>query len=483
MFVCLFVFFVELFKIINGFDLFLCFRIACFFSLVACFLQQRKRRGPFVCFFWVHSFSLGILPPKGRKTDRQKHKIFLDNTRGLQSLRLKGSLSDDLKNVSWPKDLQSLEIEFSRYSLLGVALPENLQNLACSNFLEETLEDVMLPKTLLSLSLGYKFKQSLANVSLPTLQSLTFGCEFNKSLADVTLPETLQQLTFGDCFNQPLKGLPRNLRSLTFGKMFNQTLEGALPENLLALHLGGHFQHFGTLELPSKLETLVLSQYFNGSLKGIVFPSSLVTLKFGNNYERSLEGITWPRNLVLLKINDVFLHSLFFVLRLGSNMDLHLKKKSLFRFFCPGNLQSLSFGDNFNQNISGVSFPETLQTLTFGTLFDQSFLDFFIYLLVTLLGFLFGSFCYFSILFRVFDLFFVAMLSYLLALRNPLWGDWTIQGLEGLQLPSGLRTLSFGSFYNESLEKVQLPGNLETWLCCGLNGYWGYWVIYLKNKT
>jgi hypothetical protein len=36
------------------------------------------------------------------------------------------------------------------------------------------------------------------------------------------------------------------------------------------------------------------------------------------------------------------------------------------------NLQSLTFGDFFNQSLERVTLPSTLQSLTFGLMFDQS---------------------------------------------------------------------------------------------------------------
>jgi hypothetical protein len=37
----------------------------------------------------------------------------------------------------------------------------------------------------------------------------------------------------------------------------------------------------------------------------------------------------------------------------------------------PSSLQSLKFGDDFNQSLEGVTFPSGLQSLTFGSKFNQ----------------------------------------------------------------------------------------------------------------
>ena len=67
----------------------------------------------------------------------------------------------------------------------------------------------------------------------------------------------------------------------------------------------------------------------------------------------------------------------------------------------PSSLQSLSFGDGFDQSLEGIQLPSSLQSLMFGNDFDPR--------------------------------------------------------LEGIQLPSSLQSLMFGHDFNQSLDSIQLP--------------------------
>ena len=76
------------------------------------------------------------------------------------------------------------------------------------------------------------------------------------------------------------------------------------------------------------------------------------------------------------------------------------------RVTLPVSLQSLEFGDMFDQSLGRVSLPSGLQTLIFGHSFNQSF--------------------------------------------------------EEVTLPSGLHNLEFGNNFVQSLEHVTLPSNLQS---------------------
>ena len=105
------------------------------------------------------------------------------------------------------------------------------------------------------------------------------------------------------------------------------------------------------------------------------------------------------------------------------------------RFFCPdrkwtlpSSLQTLKFGELFNQSLGCVMLPSSLQTLTFGDLFNES-------------------------------LAFATLPSSLQTLTLGLNFDQT---LAGGTLPSSLQTLTFGYFFNETLAGVTLPNSLQT---------------------
>ena len=79
-------------------------------------------------------------------------------------------------------------------------------------------------------------------------------------------------------------------------------------------------------------ETMSLTWYSDQDLnQGIQLPSSLQSLTFGDMFDQSLEGIQ-----------------------------------------LPSSLQSLTFGREFNQSLEGIQLPSSLQSLTFGLGFDQS---------------------------------------------------------------------------------------------------------------
>lgn len=94
----------------------------------------------------------------------------------------------------------------------------------------------------------------------------------------------------------------------------------------------------------------------------------------------------------------------------------------------PSNLQTLSFGERFNDALEGITLPTSLQTLTFGRSFNQS----------------------------------LAGVGLPLNLQTLIFGEEFNQSLESTALPMSLQTLIFGKKFNQSLEGVTLPGELQT---------------------
>ena len=106
-------------------------------------------------------------------------------------------------------------------------------------------------------------------------------------------------------------------------------------------------------------------------------------------------------------------------------------------------LQSLTFGDSFNQSLQGLTLPLTLQSLTFGYEFNQSLQE------VCLPG----------------------------SLQSLTFGNQFNQSLRGLHLPN-LQSLTFGHRFNQSLQGLSLP-NLQclTFLGCYLLGSSSYFLV------
>ncbi len=115
-------------------------------------------------------------------------------------------------------------------------------------------------------------------------------------------------------------------------------------------------------------------------------------------------------------------------LTLDESLDLEL----------PSALQSLTFGNYFNESLAQVRLPSGLQSLTFGTWFDQSLQK------VTLPS----------------------------GLQNLTFGDHFDQSLEHVTLPSGLQTLTLGLMFDHGLTKVELPRGLQHLTV----GYYFRWV-------
>ena len=136
-------------------------------------------------------------------------------------------------------------------------------------------------------------------------------------------------------------------------------------------------------------------------------PESLEHLTFGNEFNQSLEGVTLPSNLQTLTFGDDF-------------------NQSLERVTLPNSLHTLPF-ENWNQSLEGVTLPRSLQTLTFGYWFNHSLEG------VTLPN----------------------------SLHTLTFKHCFNQSLEGVTLPSSLQTLTFGDLSDQRLEGVTLPSSLE----------------------
>lgn len=88
---------------------------------------------------------------------------------------------------------------------------------------------------------------------------------------------------------------------------------------------------------------------FNQSLQGLVMPTSLESLSFGESFDQSLEGLDFPR-----------LRSLSFGYQLLDSKGSHFSRlrfnQSLHGLIFP-ELESLSVGEDFNQSLQGLQMP------------------------------------------------------------------------------------------------------------------------------
>ena len=160
------------------------------------------------------------------------------------------------------------------------------------------------------------------------------------------------------------------------------------------------------VDLPVSLRSLTFSHIFNEALDVKCFPNGLLSLTLGCDFNQSF---------------DVTL---------------------------PSNLQELTFGARFNQPLDQVIWPSGLKRLTFGSQFDQS-LD----------G---GEFS------RTPGPWLLGIVS------TRIWMKWTCQGslqalafghdfyqsLEQVNLPAGLKSLTFPGRFNQSFNRVDLQSGL-----------------------
>ncbi|CAE7567303.1 unnamed protein product [Symbiodinium natans] len=444
---------------------------------------------------------------------------------GLQTLTFGYAFNQTLARVQLPSGLQTLTFG-SRFnqSLEKVQLPSSLQTLIFGEEFNQTLARVQLPGELKTLTFGKMFSQSLEGVQLPDgLQTLTFGgdfTEFNRTLQGVRLPGGLRTFTFGNRFSQSL--LQRVERRASLAEAA-EAEDPSLPSwngGMMTLHAPVNSLLEESSSLPSQLSTdedaaLALSPLspsphavgdpnncwgarvpntFLEAEAEIHFPSGPETLTSGNRFNHSLERVqrnlflsetvdpspasgnggmmTRSRSLPLYADEDSALspiqHAFGRVLNpfREVEVDVHLDvdlpsglqtltfgemfNQSLDQVQLPSSLQTLTFGEDFNQSLENVQLPIGLQTLTFGKMFNQSLDQ--VQLPSSLQTLAFG------------EEFNKSLENVQLPniLQTLTFGKMFNQSLQNVQLPSGLLTLAFGSRFNQSLQKVQLPSRLQT---------------------
>ena len=203
------------------------------------------------------------------------------------------------------------------------------------------------------------------------------------------------------------------------------------------------------LHLPRSLVSLTFTgQSLNWGITlpaSLTLPNSLKSLTFGDNFNQSLDGMTLPNSLQNLTFDGTTLPNSLQNLIFGHAFNLSLDGVTL-----PKSLQNLTFGRNFNQSLDGVTLPNSLQNLTFGFNFNQS-LDG-----VTLPN---------SLQSLTFGFNFNQSLDGVTlpnSLQNLTFGCNFNQSLHGVTLPDGLQNLTFGRNFNQSLDGVTWPSSLQS---------------------
>lgn len=211
------------------------------------------------------------------------------------------------------------------------------------------------------------------------------------------LPSSLTHLTLNT--DQALNNilLPNGLKRLEFGYDWNMSLNRwpTLPESVETLRIGARFnQPLTGFRLPASLTELnfdvdhIHQNYFNSSLAGCILPSCFRCLVIPDRWNLPINELCQlPSSLESLRFGEYFNQPI-------ENLQL------------PCSLTSLTFGSQFNQSLDGVKLPDSLTELDMGYL---------------------GNF------------------------NHPIRGDI---------FPSGLRSLKLSRNFNQPIRDWQLPSTL-----------------------
>ncbi|KAF2073110.1 hypothetical protein CYY_005579 [Polysphondylium violaceum] len=191
-----------------------------------------------------------------------------------------------------------------------------------------------------------------------TVKRVKFSSKFNSDLPAGFFPNTVERIYFNDMYLCPIKKgvLPAGLLEVRFGDSYNSSLNGILP---------------------SKLETLILGQYYRLPL---TMPQSLTHLEIGLRFGGRIEPM--PPKLRVLKSRSMDGECLSM---LGKSTNIHagnvgfnlqvLDLESA-RVLCddyrwlPRGLVKLKLPKGFNSVIHPDEFPDSLVSLSLGQVFN-----------------------------------------------------------------------------------------------------------------
>ncbi|EFA84253.1 hypothetical protein PPL_03330 [Heterostelium album PN500] len=172
------------------------------------------------------------------------------------------------------------------------------------------------------------------------------------------LPEDVDHWEFAKKFNSVLQRgqIREGVRRLTFGRNFNQTIEsGVIPQSVEFIEFGYDFNRaLDTVGLPHNLKTLVLGKSFNQLIKPGSLPSSLESLTFGESFNQPLQQGVLPAGLKYLSLGFSFNRNVEQTLSLFSNSP------------SPSSLETLKFGNHFNQPLADGVIPKSVKHLELG---------------------------------------------------------------------------------------------------------------------
>ncbi|GAM19677.1 hypothetical protein SAMD00019534_028520 [Acytostelium subglobosum LB1] len=252
-------------------------------------------------------------------------------------------------------------------------LPSSITKLIIGKY-DHALEPGSLSPSITELKAKYLSHKLQPDVLPPSITTLTLGSCLKK-IQPHTLPSslislTIEATTFGDPDATPFVpgSLPDSLQTLILSDDFNQSLKaGILPMSLTVLHFGDRYNHpLPPGILPSSLKILKFIGLFNQSLAPGSLPSSLNTLELGNCFNLPLVRGSIPDSLTKLTFGNLFNHPIpdhvlplsITSLKFGKYYRWSFTKGSL-----PSLLRSLTLGYIYSNILAPGSLPTTLDTL------------------------------------------------------------------------------------------------------------------------
>ncbi|KAM9953532.1 hypothetical protein ACTFIR_008607 [Dictyostelium discoideum] len=342
----------------------------------------------------------------------------------VETLNLMSKFKQEFRVGVLPSSI--LKLKFSEYNIKiskPSTLPINLKSIDFGLYYNQEIEKNILPNSLEILKLSNDFNKSLDFNNLPiNLKQLIFGDKFNKQLLsnedndndnnnNEELPNLIEFIKFGESFNQEFNILNlKKLKIIIFGSKFNSLISGLkMCESLETVEFGNDFNQIIDNQLPNSLKNLKFGLKFDKLLLPMVsLPKNLETLEFGQLYNQKFQPNTFPLSLTSLK--------------LGFNYNQTFPKDVL---SLNSNLKILHFGYCWNQPFSSSlnSLPfESITELKFGKQFYQKIK---------------------SNLFRS-----------AVNLESLDLGDSVSQSIAIESLPQSLSSLTIGNTFNEKIESL-----------------------------
>ena len=208
-----------------------------------------------------------------------------------------------MSKVRWPEGLRKISLVCFNRPVIGVIAADCLQVLAFHVHFK-----VIDGMSYVEGTRGI-FNWPLDGLTFPAgLRELFLGNRFNQSIDAVAWPEGLERLSMPG-FNQPIQDVqwPPRLKTLEFSCPGESERGELLPHLPWERQEWGFDQPLGTF-LPMTLETLLLSENFDRSLRGVTWPTRLSVLGLGMQISaESMDGVEWPPSLRRLICSNEFL--------------------------------------------------------------------------------------------------------------------------------------------------------------------------------